>query len=78
MKGHFNYDLTKYFVRATGIKEVTYIEDVYDPFLASQGFKWEQYCAWIEDDELQIRVTYSTNPKYWGDYVFENLTNIKF
>ena len=78
MKGYFNYHLTKYFVRATGIKEITYIEKAYHPFLESQGFKWEQYCTWIENDELQIRIIYSTNPKYWSNYVYENLTNYKF
>lgn len=78
MKGQFNCYLTKYFVRATGIKEVTYVEEVYHPFLESQGFKWEECCTWIEDDELQIRITYSTNPKYWSSYAYENLTNIKF
>ena len=78
MKAYFNCYLTKYTIEATDMDEICYLKEKYHPFLKNCGFRWDQYCTWLDNGIPKLRVIYSTNPQYWGDYVFKNLTNIKF
>lgn len=59
MKGRFNLNMTEYYIEGENIRELGYVQTIYDPWLEEHGFQFKQYCAIPLKGKFAFMVTYN-------------------